>query len=183
MEEYPNPRHRRQPHKQSSCSFTILYVLIYTIRSSIIQCLSGLSFAKLSFVQIKYKYKMHHRWVCAKGRGDYLQQVHLRIFHSSKHCLASDKQKQEHRLVNNIGVDWLLQFARLKMEQCEGAVDHEVCESQILCLFIQLFLCHHLLASLAPDRPARLVVSPFPSPAARHSRSQVTLRVWTEENL
>lgn len=52
---------------------------------------------------------MHHRWICAKGCGDYPQQVHLRIFHSSKHCLASDKQKQKHRLVNNTGDDWLLQ--------------------------------------------------------------------------
>lgn len=64
-----------------------------------------------------------------------------------------------------------------------GAVDHEVCESLIFCLFILLFLCHHLPASPAPDRPAGLVVSPFPSPAARHSRSQATLRGWTEENL
>lgn len=58
---------------------------------------------------------MHHQWVCAKGHGDYLQQVHLRIFHSSKHCLASDKtkakqkKKKKHRLVNNTGADWLLQ--------------------------------------------------------------------------
>lgn len=51
---------------------------------------------------------MHHWWVCAKGCGDYLQQVHLRIFHSSKYCLASDKQKQLHRLENNVRADWLL---------------------------------------------------------------------------
>lgn len=81
--------------EQSSCSFIILYVFIYTFRCSIIKYLAGLSFVKQSFVQIKYKYKMHHRWICAKGRGDYLQQVHLRIFHSSKHCLASDEQKQK----------------------------------------------------------------------------------------
>lgn len=49
---------------------------------------------------------MHHQWVCVKGRGDYLQQVHLRIFHSSKHCLTSDKHKQKDRLVNNI--QWVL---------------------------------------------------------------------------
>lgn len=83
--------------EQSNCSFTILYAIECTIRYNIIiWCyLAGPSFAKQSLVQIIYKYKMHHRWVCAKGRGDYLQQVHLRIIHSSKHCLASDKQACE----------------------------------------------------------------------------------------
>lgn len=66
------------------------------------------------------------------------------------------------------------------MEQCEGAVDVEVCE----CNFsIRLFLCQHPLASPALDRPAGLVVSPFPSPTARHSRSQAALRGRTEGNL
>lgn len=66
------------------------------------------------------------------------------------------------------------------MEQCEGAVDIEVCE----CNFsIRLFLCQHPLASPALDRPAGLGVSPFPSPAARHSRSQAALRGRTEGNL
>lgn len=62
-----------------------------------------------------------------------------------------------------------------------GAAVHEVCENQFFCLFILLFVCHHLPA--APDRPAGPVVSPFPSPAAHHSRSRVTLTGWTEENL
>lgn len=88
---------------------------------------------------------MHHRWVCAKGRGDYPLQVHLRIIHSSKHFLASDKHKQKHRLVNKIDADGLLQsglvqIARLRMEQCEGAVDHEVCEAPAC--FTPLSLCH-----------------------------------------
>lgn len=71
---------------------------------------------------------MHHRWVCAKERGDYLQQVHLRIFHSSKLCLVSDKQKQKRRLVNNVGADWLLQSGsvtvrkRPRMEPREGVL-------------------------------------------------------------
>lgn len=155
--------------------FSILYVLIYTIRYNVIKYLAGLSFAKQSFVQTKYIYKMLHQWVCAKGRGDYLQQVHLWICHSSKYCLSSDKHKKRDRLVDFCSADWLLQsgsvqFARLKMEQCEGEVDHEVCECLFFCLFILLFLCHHLLASLAPRHPAGLVVSPFPSPAAHHSR-------------
>lgn len=64
-----------------------------------------------------------------------------------------------------------------------GAAVHEVCENQFFCLSILLFVCHHLLASPAPDRPAGPVVSPFPSPAAHHSRSRVTRRGWTEENL
>lgn len=124
---------------------------------------------------------MHHQWVCA----DYLQQMHLRIFHSSKHHLASDKQKQKHRLREKYR-RWLavtVWLARQRVEHCEGAVDRQVFESQFFCLFILLFLCRHLLASPAPVRPAGLVVSPFPSPAARHSRSQVTLRGWTEGNL
>lgn len=81
--------------EQSSCSFTILYAIKCTINFYIIKYLAGPSFAKQFLVQLIYKYKMHHRWVCAKGRGDYLHQVHLRIFHSSKHCLASDKQTCE----------------------------------------------------------------------------------------
>lgn len=64
-----------------------------------------------------------------------------------------------------------------------GGAVHEVCENQFFHLFILLFVCHHLLASLAPDRPAGPVVAPFPSPAAHHSRSQVTPRGWTEESL
>jgi len=125
--------------EQSSRSFTILYAIKYTIRYYI-KYLSGSSFAKQSLVQIIYKYKMHHRWVCAKGRGDYLQQVHLRIFHSSKHCLASDKRKQKHRHVNNIGGDWLLQSGRFRptMEQSE-CVDHEVCETDFVCFFLSAF--------------------------------------------
>lgn len=51
--------------EQSSRSFTILYATKYTIRYNIIKYLAGSSFAKQSLVQIIYKYKMHHRWVCA----------------------------------------------------------------------------------------------------------------------
>lgn len=49
--------------------------------------------------------------------------------------------------------------------------------------FILLFLCPRPRPSPAPDRPAGLVVAPFPSPAARHSRSRVAQRGWTEGNL
>lgn len=77
-----------------NCSFTKLYVLIY-IRYSITKYLAGPEFAKQPLVRLKYKYKMHRWWICARGCGDYLQQVHLRIFHSSKHSLASDKRKTQ----------------------------------------------------------------------------------------
>lgn len=128
--------------------------------------------------------KMHHRWVCAKGRDDYLQQVHLRIFHSSKHRPRFwQTQAQTGLLVNNVVADWRLQpgpvqVARQTMEQCEGAAVH-VWKSQSILPFV----CLPPPASAAPDRPAGLVVSPFPSPAARRSRSRATLRGWTEENL
>lgn len=131
---------------------------------------------------------MHCRWVCAKVCVDYQQQVHLRIFHSSNHCLASDKQKEKHRLVNNIGAEWLLtsmvllQHARPRIEPRERPLTIKSVKL-FLCQVILLFLCHHLLASPALDLPARLVVSLVPSPAAHHSRSRVTQRGSTEENL
>lgn len=52
---------------------------------------------------------MHSWWVCAKGRGDYLQQVHLRIiFHSSNIALLLTN-KSKNRLVNSKDNDWMIQ--------------------------------------------------------------------------
>lgn len=114
--------------------------------------------------------------------------MHLGIFHSSKHCLASDRQKQKRRLVNNTGADCLLQRGSVTVQggTMWGPDDRGVCETLFCffsCLIILLFLCHHPPASLAPGPPAELVAAPSPSPAARHSRSQVRRRGWTEGNL
>ena len=78
--------------------------------------------------------------------------------------------------------DWLSQSGSQGRgwNNVRGAVDVEVCECNF---FIRLFLCQHPLASPALHPPAGLVVSPFPSPAARHSRSQAALRGRTEGNL
>lgn len=174
------------PTEQSSCSFTILHVLIYTIRYSFIKYLAGLSFAKQSFIQIQNAPSVglcQRTWrlSTASALEDISQFKTLPRFWQTQ---AKGRACEQY----TVGADWLLQsgsvqFTRPRMEQCEGAVDHEVCESHFFCPFILLFLCHHPRASLAPDRPAGLVVSPFLSPAARHSRSQVTLRGRTEETL
>lgn len=108
----------------------------------------------------------------------------IEIFHSSKYCLASDKQEAENKNTGSwpaevlTGCCSLFQFTRPRMEECDGAVDHDVWPS-----FILLFPCRRWQASPPQRHPAGPVSAPSPSPAARHSRSPATLRGWTGENL
>ena len=133
---------------------SIQYCMILYIKFSIMKYIAGLKFVKQCFFWVKYQYRMHYRWVCARGCGDYLQQVHLWIFHSSKCFIASDEQKQKNKtkinkLLNSAGADWLLQSVSVTVRK---AKDGTMWEGRWLwSLWNSVFLSAYSAFSLPPS--------------------------------